>query len=440
MFTQRLSTGMALIAITTLALSACGNTPGSEDAADYTDEAISAADAIGIDLDDCPVDVSKPFDATAKVGATVPLSGGPASAYAVVADGLKAAFAEGNADYDLETEFELLIADDQFLPDKAAAAVLEFVQKDDVVAMTGTTGTQAAVAFRDTTNKECLPAIGIPASGSMVTDPEYPWMVQSVMSVPLDTRIWIENVNETYPDGAKIAVLTTNSETGEDYVKQIDRWLEETESPSEIVVSETVESAEAGAPSSQVTTMRESDADVLLTAPSGAQCITLLQEMANQGWKPATYVTTNCASLTLMGAAGEAADGVMLSRVYMDPNVPSEKGNPGLIAAQETITEYAPGADNENATTLAGYMFADMFMRVARAASESELGLSRLGMIVAARNLDYHPSVFLDGVDVKLDGLDDIYAVESGRLDTYNGVDNTFEPVQVYSFDGELTS
>jgi len=374
-----------------------------------------------------------------KIGLTLPLTGGPAAAFAVLGPGAAAAIAKGNDTAGLDTQFELIQKDDQFMPDKTLAATQELIQKDGVVGMTGVTGTAGVMAIRDLLREECLPGVTLPAGGSGAADPDYPEVVQGNTPFALDVRVWVESVNEEFPDGAKIATFIGNTESGKDYKEQIEHWLDETGSKSKIVSEESIEAADAASPASQVTTMRNSGADVLFAAPTGAQCISVMTEMANQGWKPDMYLTTNCAASAYFDPAGEAADGVHVVQSFKDPLSPRFADDEGVASIRADLEKYSPKADLDNTTTYSGYFYAEAFIEAAKQAAASDLGLSKLGLIVAGRHLDFHPGIFVDGVDFKTDGLKDMVPIEAGELNTWSASEGGFVQGKLYDFEGELT-
>jgi branched-chain amino acid transport system substrate-binding protein len=427
--------------VAVLAITGCGSAPGGTAAGSTTNSAaaIQAAKALGINLADCPADETTKFGPKENIGLTLPLTGGPASAFAVLGPGAAAAIAQGNAIDGLSTKFNLIQKDDQFMPDKTLADVQEMIQKDHIVSVTGVTGTPGVMAIRDLLRQQCLPGIGLAGGGSGVSDPAYPEMLQAALPFSLDVRVWVQNVNKTYPNGAKIATFIGNTASGTDYEAQIKKWLAATHSKSQIVSQQTIDETDAASPASQVTTMRNSKANVLFAAPTGAQCISMMTEMANQGWKPATYLTTNCASSAYFTPAGAAANGVFVVQAFKDVNSPRFKNDPGLKSVREALQKYAPNADLENTTTYSGYSYAETFMEVAKAAAKSPLGLSKLGLIVAARSLDFHPAVLVNGVDFKTDGLKDMVPIESAELNTWSVAKGGFVKGKLYNFEGQLT-
>ena len=428
----------AAIGAAGLVLVGCGGAPGAAGGTDASDAAQEAADLLGISLEDCPTDITEELGDTAKVGQTLPLSG-PVAVLSVIKDGEEAGFGHFNSTLDLPTSFEYVAKDDQFDPAKTATAAQELIQKDGVVALNGVVGTANVHSIMGAAVDSCVPLVGAQSGGSSVIEGDG-GMMTTTLAMPFKTesRVWAERINEEYPDGAKIALFTANTESGKDYAASFKGHLEATESNSEIVVEESIEPVDTGAPSSQVTTLRGSDADVLVMGLGGSQCAPALIEVANQGWKPDILLTGQCGGAAYLEPAGAAADGVQVLLFTKDPASARWKDDEGIKDFLAALDEYAPDAKLQ-VTTLTGYLSAEMLFQAAEAAADSELGLSPLGIAYAARHLDYQPSLQFPGVEVKLDGADDIYAIEAGELNEWDADASEFEPIKMYDFEGEMT-
>lgn len=403
------------------------------------DAAETAAKELGIDLADCPTDPTEKFGKEIVVGNTVALSGGPAAAFGPVRAGLSAAINQMNAEAGYPTQFKLEVKDDQFMPDKALAGVQELVEKDKAEVMTNILGSAQVLATRQYLNDNCIPVItatGNSADSSNTTD--FPWVVNSILQNPLDVKVWIEDAQKRFPDGAKVALMTSNTESGKDVETQVKRFLEGTK--LELVAEQTIEAADAGSPSSQITTLRSSGADVLFLAPLATQCPTALKEADNQGWKPEIYLTNGCLSSAIIGAAGTAADGAHGTSWYKDPASPRWADDQAMIDAIAAIKEYGdPKLDDVSGIAVSGMIIGQGLLESIESAQKSPLGLSRLGLLDAAQHLNYQSELALPGVHVRLDGLRDQVAVEAAYLQTWNTADGGWDEGTLYDFEGQLT-
>lgn len=428
----------AAVAAASLLVAGCGSAPGGAGGGDASDAAKSAAADLGISLEDCPTDMTAEFGDTAKIGQTLPLSG-PVSILAVLKDGMEAGFGHFNETLDLPTTFEYVGKDDQFDPAKTATAAQELIQKDQVVALNGVTGTANVHALMKIAQESCVPNVGAQTGGSSVIADDSAMLTTSVaMPFRTESRVWIEWVNEEYPDGADIALFTANTESGKDYARNVNSLLESTGSKSTVVIEESIEPTDTGAPSSQVTTLRNSDADVVMMGLGGSQCTPALIEMANQGWQPDILLTGQCGGAAYLEPAGDAADGVKVLLFTKDPASARWKDDEGVKDFLAALETHVPSAKLQ-VTTLTGYTSAEMLFKAAEAAADSDLGLTPLGLAHAARHLDYQPTLHFPGVRVKLDGKNDVYAIEAGELNEWSAKKSDFEPVKMYDFEGEMT-
>jgi ABC-type branched-subunit amino acid transport system substrate-binding protein len=227
----------------------------------------------------------------------------------------------------------------------------------------------------------------------------------------------------------------SDDESGQDFYAAVKHYLAGTKST--IVSTQTIEDTDSAAPASQVTAMRSSGANVLIAAPTGAACVTLMDEAAAQGWTPAFYMSSVCPT-SLFDLAGKAANGVYLDQYFMDPTRPPYSTNPAAKAAEAAIKKYSPGTPINN-TSMAGYAYAEPFFAAVKAAAASPLGLSRLGLLVAATHLTFQPTLNLPGVGYSLNYPSQEVAMEAADLTQYNASSKTFTYVKQYDFRGQMT-
>jgi branched-chain amino acid transport system substrate-binding protein len=434
MFTKHKSLAGGVLTLGLL-VAACGSPTGDDGGSgDASSEATAAAKAMGIDLDSCPTDVTKKFGATVKVGNTMPLTGPVAPALGVMGPALKAAFDNFNAHSGLDTKFELVMLDDAFTPDKALSSVQTLLDKDKVDLMSSVTGTAQVAAIRSVLDEECLPLLPGISAGYSANDPiKYPWTAVHSQPSALDARIMMTKIGEDNPDGAKVAVLYANNESGKDYLTALEKY----KGKNEIVKTESLEATDTGSPSSQITTLRSTGAKVIIAVPTAAQCASTMQEVANQGWKADRYITSVCASGTF-DVAGAAAEGWHITTYVKDPTRGEYVDDPEIVKAVAAIKKASPKTPITNTTT-AGFMYPETLFVAAKAAAHSPLGLSRLGLMDAFTHLDYQPPLLKPGVKFKLNGLKDHFGLEAAYMSVYDSESKLFEDGKLYDFEGQMS-
>jgi branched-chain amino acid transport system substrate-binding protein len=396
----------------------------------------AAAKALGIDLSKCGTDPTAKLPADVKVGETYAMSGGPATAFATVGQGVKASFLNFADTSGLTTKFDLVQGDDQFAPDKALTATQQLIQQDKVSAMTTTIGTPSVLSIRPLLNSACVPLIGGAAGGVEANTPaKFPWTIAFTMPSAVDARIWVQNIADKFPAGAKVAIFYADDAAGKDYLSAVKHYLGQTKST--LVATQSIEDTDAAAPASQVTTMRSSGANVLIAAPTGSQCPTLMKEVAGQGWKPTFYMSSSCPT-SLFDLAGSAADGVFLTQYIKDPTRAPYNTDPAVVAGVALLKKYSPSTTINNAS-ISGLADTAPLFEAIKQASTSPLGLSRLGLLQSATHMSLQPALFITGVRYTLNYPKDEVAIESGELTQYKASDKTFTNVKLYNFEGQMT-
>lgn len=427
-------TGGLVAALTFAACSPPGGDGSSYDAEDASDAVKDAAKTLGIDLADCPTDVSKELGSQVEVGGSYPISGPLAAIFESGVAGITTGFKTLNESSGLASSFDLLAKDDQLQPDKSRAVAQELIDKDDVDLMHYTLGTASVVAQLELLDDQCVPLVPGNTGAPEANDPaKFPWAVMMAPSAELEARIWVQDVQKNYPDGAKVALYSANSETGAGYVDAVKAAIQGTN--LDLVSEQTVEAADQAPPSSQVTTMKATGANVLFIATVGAQCPSAMTEAANKGWQPDTYVTAICNPTGLFNLAGPAADGAKTTQFVKDPQSPRWASDP---AVKEILAAFESEAD-VTSSTLGGWSGPEVFFAALKAAADSDLGLSRLGILYAMRHLDYQPDVFIPGIKVKLDGTKDIWAIETLDLQQYDAAAEDFTSLGLVDLEGQLT-
>ena len=376
-----------------------------------------------VDTEDCvdPDRVNAPIEGTISIGSSGPLSGGPAAAaFAPVIAGFQAYIEYANEqglipDHDLTVSF----GDDQYDP-ALTPGVINSALDDGAHLIAGMIGTPNNLAVRDTLNEECVPhleaASGDPAFGEVA---DYPWTMGANLPYDLEWKIYAEDVAKEFPDGATVALYYVNNDAGLVSKEGFEEAAEEL--GIDIVDDQTVEAAESAPPTAQLSSIAGNAPDAIVAFPLGAQCPVFLNELANQkaansGWEPRVYLTNTCASPLILGASGEAANGLYTSGAFaaVDITNPETHTIPG-------VAEYLATVDPAGVpTSAAGWTYAEVTVEILRQAAESPDGLTQASIINTARNFEFTPSLVREGVTFKTSGEEDGYLVESAQIVQYD--------------------
>ncbi len=458
--TRRRGRLIALVAAGALVVAACGGDDSSSDtqapateppateptdteppATEPTDTEPPATEPTEPPMEGWAVDTSEcvdedaanaPIEGTIKIGAAMPLSGGPAAiAFAPVAEGFQAYIDWANEQGLLEGyTLELSIGDDQYNKD-LTPGVVDGLLDEGVQLFSGIIGSPNNAAVRDTLNEECVPQLNALTGSPAWGDPEnYPWTTGLLVPYTVESKIYAAQIAELLGEGATVAMFTVNNEFGQVYLDSFKEVAPEF--GLEIVAEETIEATDSAPPTAQVNAIAAQTPDAIMAVPLGAQCPTFLSEVANAkaaktGWDPQVFLTNTCASPLILGAAGPAADGLYTSNNLKDVSDPAVQAEPEIAQYLEFMA--ARGKSDIVTTALAGWYTAEVTVEILRRAAESPEGLTRASIINAARNFEYDPVVAREGVVLKSMGVDDPFLAESLQVLQYDVETQTFSEI-----------
>jgi branched-chain amino acid transport system substrate-binding protein len=434
----------ALVALALLG-SAC-TSRDDDDAATGDDSGSEEAGTSSINTEDCVADPTTPIEGdTINLVSSFPQSGLTA-AFSEIARGWKAYFDKVNEEGGVEidgTSYQIAYddQDDQYNAAETAANIDEMVgaEGEGAFAVFSVVGTANNIAIRDQLGELCVPnvfaATGSPAWGNE----DYPWTIGSTLSpYSLEGYMFAQVLEQENPQ-AQVAMLVQDDDFGAAYEEGFRQAIEGTDIEVVEVQEYTTGASEVG---TQITSLAASGADAFFNGGTLLACPDALTQAATAGWEPITWVSSTCLSDTLMGLAGEAADGVWGAANLMDPLNPDWDEDPAMIEYLATINQYQPdGFRPTNAIVGYGYTQAAMFVEALEAAEAP----TRLALMESLHNLDGISDVglLLPGVSVTTSGAD-AYMGETLQLAQYafegEGARNHFVPAgDLVDFEGQTT-
>jgi len=422
-----------------LATTACGGRSDDNASTDGGSSGTSGAsgttpsgdEAFSISTDDCDnYEASTGVtDTEILLGSSNPQSGLYA-AYAELAKGYNAFLAYKNASGGVnDHQVTVKALDDGYVdPAKSKSNVETLVNDDQVFGIFNVVGTPNNLEIRGQLGTECVPNLFAATGAQQMGEPAtYPWTIGSIPTYATESATFVTWLEDNKPD-AKIGIVRQNDDFGEGYSLPLAKAIEGTDLT--IVDEQTYNPGEADV-SSQVTALKNAGADTVLVAASGLACPNALTSIKSQAdWNPTTYASATCASKTLIGVSGPAAEGV-LSAIYLkEPANPEWADDAGM---QEYLTEGAKYGlsqdDLTNGAVVTGWNTGQMLTDTLGMAPE----LTRQAVMQQAYNLPgIELPMLLPGITMTTDGTADPYPIESMRMGQWNG---TF-----FDWVGELTS
>lgn len=423
---------VALCAAAMLLFSACSNESDdkSSDKGNGDTEKVESGD-VSDQIEDLVADCPEDFDTAGIDGNTIKLVSsypqeGALAAFAEIAKGYTAYFDMVNDDGGVEIDGEkYMIEVETFNDNYNAPETVENISKafgpegTGAFAAFSVVGTTNNLAIRDDLNDLCVPNIFASTGSPTTGNPDYPWTIGSTLPLySTESAAFAEWLGENKPD-AKVAMLLQTGEMGDGYETAFVDAIEGTD--IEVVATQRYDAGLATDISSQVTTLADSGADVFFNGSALLPCPNAMQKAEELGWETITYISGTCASKTLIGAAGEAAEGALTASNVMDPANEDNDADERMQEFKDVVDAWrednkVEGADTTNGVVAYGWTLGKLFVH----ALESSDAATRSAVMESVNNLDVDDAgVLYEGITVKT-GSNDRFLGESAYIGEYS--------------------
>jgi len=292
------------------------------------------------------------------LGATFPLSQTPASAYAPIADGMRAYFEYVNSQggvYGRKIKF--LVEDDHFNPADSIEATRKLVVQDEIFAMVGSLGDLTHAAVYKYLEEQGVPDMFIGGGTVAFTDPVARTRFGGNPDYYTEGRMLGKYIAETYP-GKKLGLLLENDAFGMDGKAGILQGLEG--SGVEVVAEETYEGIVFDV-TTQTQRLKNANPDVIAAyaiPPPAASLVKTAREVLN--WDVPIIVTGVVQTDIFIALAGpQNAEGVVSvvfgKQIY-------QTDDPGVQQHIQIMKDFGQGVEATN-FTLYGSSMAELMVK-----------------------------------------------------------------------------
>jgi branched-chain amino acid transport system substrate-binding protein len=353
-----------------------------------------------------------------RIGQTLPYSG-PLSGFGAIGRTQEAYFAKINAEGGINGRtIKFISLDDAYSPPKTVEHTRKLVEQDEVQVMFGSLGTATNNAVHRYLNGKKIPQLFVLSGAAKWADPKnFPYTMPGMAAYESEGVIYAKYILQTKPD-AKIAILAQNDDFGRDYVNGFKRGLGA--KAATMIVSEASYETSAPTISSQLATLKASNADVLFGVVLGKFTSQLIKGIAELGWKPdLTFLPTSAGAISFLAPAGlENAVGMISSSNQKDVNDVQWANDPGVKEFFAFMKQYMPNADLNNSNYSAGYHYATLLVTVLKACKDdfSSENIKRQ----AASLKDVELPLLLPGITVTT-GPDDYLPFQQLLLRRFDG-------------------
>lgn len=423
---RRVGTGYRLLAVglvASLALGACSSRKSNESSSGGTSATTGAGGSAAFSIDTSKCEsyngTQGVSDTEIKIGASLPLSGIYATAFAAVNKGYKAYFDYINSQGGVKGhKINLISLDDAYNAGNTKANVDKLIQQEKVFATFNVIGTANNLSFRDEYNavdSQCVPNLFVGTGSEKWGETDkYPWIIGSLPAYATEAAVFVDYLKKNNPQ-AKIGLLKQNDDFGASYEAALKKAIEGTDIT---LVGTQAFNAGDQDPTPQITALSSSGADTLFIGVTGLPCASAMKAAAGVGnWKPVTYVSLTCTSQVILNIATDSGanpgvvNGVVSTGYLMDPDDPTFADKPDMqqykqLAAQQGLSQ----SEIDNGYTAYGWLMGELLVSTL----EKAPALERKAVMETAYTLDKLKLPLLrDGVTISTNGATDPFPVES---------------------------
>lgn len=399
-----------------------------------------------IDLSECPSNWNIDQGITEnsiKLFTSSPHSGVYA-AYGGIEDGAKSYFDYVNEHGGVDgRKIEYEIMDDQYEPSILAQNVTKAMQSGQYAASFAMFGGAGPLAVREQMNKGCEGEYMLATSAGEFFDPQgYPWTTAFGLNRYNETEMWAQFLEEKFPQGTKIVMISMEGDLGESYTSAFERAVKGTNLD---IVKNEVFSATAPNITNQLTTAAATKADVVILNVAGTYCTQGLAGIEKSSWHPVIISGNACAQISTTYAPlqedGATGNGSYTVRYYATPGDNDVESPEYVSIYEKTLKEQ--GLDPANAQYANGWWWGWDFVQVLQDAARMKGGLNRANINIAAHSYTSHWPLLMKGVEGKLEGIEKAFPYQAGRIDEYTGASSSKlgewkSASPLYDYAGEL--
>lgn len=330
-----------------------------------------------------------------RLGMTLPLTGA-AAAYGALGRTFEAYFAQVNEAGGVNgRKVRAFLADDGFAPNRTLEQVRRLVERDQVMAIVGQTGTATSLATRKYLNEAKVPQIFVLSGAPTYTNDieQFPWSLPWLPAYRIEGSMMAKNIAATKP-GAKVGVLYQNDDAGKGFLTGLKAAMR----PGQIVKEESFEATDPTV-DSQVLALKAGGADTLVVFGIPKSTAQALRRAFDSDWKPQVYISSIAVSIpqVLEPAGLDKCKGVISTAYLKDPADPAWANDAAMKEFLDFMKKRAPQVPLDNLAVLG----VSIAMATHQILKQCGNDLSRQNFINQTMNLDMELPLVLPGLRVR---------------------------------------
>ncbi len=386
---------------------------------------------LAVDLSQCP---SEWIDGSPASEPLTVAALGDSESFGRLIDGLRAYVDHVNDEGGINGQpIRLVSADDQRTPTKTIEAVEDLIESSPPLAVT-TFGTLSSQAVFDELNRQCLPQPFVGSAHPAWGDPQnHPWTTGFQVAYSTEVILWGGWIRRNLADDlpVTVAALTAESDFGRAYLAAISDWSTRNRDVVAEVVPVTHDPSGSGLVDS-IAQLTGSEANVAMVLTAGDPCSTSLETLANSEIDEqlvATFIPSTCADpARYLVPVGRDADGaISMASPMKAANDPLYTEDP-FVSHINSILAAAGIDDPSGQAAIGAGQYGWAYVEALRIAAELDGGISRSNLLLAIRSLKLRHPMLLGGISFSVDGANDAFYIEGGRMQRYAAGTTSWEP------------
>ncbi|MGO8731516.1 MAG: ABC transporter substrate-binding protein [Terriglobia bacterium] len=280
---------------------------------------------------------------------------------------------------------------------KSVALARQLVERDGVLLIFSSIGTDSNLAIRAYMNEKRVPQLFVESSSAVFNDPShFPWTMGFFATYRTEGSAYAKYILQNQP-GAKIAVLYANDDVGKEYLAGVHGGLGD--KASAMIVKEVSYQTSDATLDSQIMTLKTSGADVFLNLSVGAFTTRAIRRAYDINWRPLQLIPNASLSVAafLEPAGLEKATGIIANARSKGWREPQMRSDPAVREFLEWMSKYNALASLRDQNNVAGYERAQALVEVLRKCGDD---LTRANVMKQAANLDLELGMLRPGIRI----------------------------------------
>jgi branched-chain amino acid transport system substrate-binding protein len=280
------------------------------------------------------------------------------------------------------------------------------VEKDKVLLVFSTFGTEGNLAIRRYLNEQKVPQLFVQSSSAVFNDPShFPWTMGFFATYRTEGSVYAKYILQNKPR-AKIGVLYANDDAGKEYLAGVHDGLGD--KASQMIVMEVSYQNSDQTLEPQINALKDSGADVFLDLSVGTFATQAIAAAYDLGWHPLQFIPNASLSVaaSLEPAGLEKSTGIITNARSKSWTSARAQSDPAVRDFLDWMHRYNSEASLRDQNNVAGYERAEALIEVLNkcgndltranvmkqaSSLDLDLGMLRPGIRVSTSPADYQP-------------------------------------------------